>query len=155
MTHPLRRRDVQVLLLLALVAECAVIAYLVLNPSAAVPTTVVTRASDWLSRHGVPAGLADGDVVEFVLNAGMFVPTGMTLRLLVPRVPWWAWSAVGLAAAGTIELIQWGFLEGRSASWRDTWANTIGVAAGAAVVALIQLSVRLIRHSRRARLALL
>ena len=149
------RRVVVAALLVALVVEVAAIAWLVLNPSAAVPTTVVTRTSDWLARHGVPGPIADGDVVEFVLNAGMFVPLGATLKLLAPRVPWWAWTAVGFAVSGAIELTQWMLLEDRSESWRDVWANTLGLGLGAAVVAAAQVALRLTKARRNTRLAVL
>ena len=149
------RRHFQVILLIALVVETAVIAWLVLNPSAATPTAAVADVSAWLSGHHVPARLADGVVVEFVLNIAMFVPTGATLRLLIPRVPWWAWTGVGFVVAGAIEATQWLLLDDRSATWSDVWANTIGLGLGAALAALTQAALGALRRRRLTRLAVL
>ncbi|GAA1930651.1 VanZ family protein [Nocardioides marmoribigeumensis] len=143
-------------LLVALVVEAAVTAWLVLNPSPAAPSRAVLEISGWLSGHGVPDALADGDVVEFVCNIALFVPTGATLRLLVPRVPWWAWFGAGFVVSGAIELLQWGFLDARSATWRDVWANTLGFGLGAVCTVVVE-QVRRLRRRRRtnARLAAL
>lgn len=146
MRRALRRGELRALLWLALAVEAVVTAWLVLNPSPAVPTAAVLDLSEWLAGLGVPSRIADGSVVEFVLNVALFVPIGATLRLLVRPVPWWAWPVVGFVLSSAIELSQLAFLDARSATWRDVWANTIGLALGAAGAAA---AVLLWRQRRR------
>ncbi len=154
--HRITPRVLRGLLIAALVVEAVVMAWLVLNPSPAVPLQGgAVGISNAMSNHGVPDLFADTDVVEFVCNVALFVPMGATLALLVPRVPWWAWLGVGFVLSGAVELFQWGFLDGRSASWRDVWSNTIGLALGAALVAAAEHGVRRFRKGRRASVATL
>lgn len=118
-------------LLAALVVELVVMAWLLLNPSPAVPVRSVHGLAGWF----VDRGFGDLDTLpermEFVLNIAVFVPLGATLALLLPRVPWWTWLVVGLAAAGGVELTQYLLIDTRSAQWPDVWANAIGFAVGA------------------------
>jgi glycopeptide antibiotics resistance protein len=134
--HPLRHRFARWVLVVALVVQLVVLALIVLNPSPAVPTRVVLSLSYRLQQVGVPAALADGAVIEFALNVGMFVPLGITLALLLPRIPWWVWALVGLAISSLIEAAQLLFLSARSATLVDVWANTLGLAAGGLLVAI-------------------
>ncbi len=91
---------------------------------------------------GSPAGSPTRTRSSSSLNIVLFVPTGATLRLLVPRVPWWAWAGVGFAVSGAIELLQWGFLHDRTPTWRDVAANTLGLGLGAGFVAAVQVAAR-------------
>lgn len=143
--HKLGHRAVVGLLLTALVVEAVAIAWLVLNPSPAFPTRSVVVVTDWLAAHGFPSWVANEDRVEFSLNVALFVPTGATLRLLAPKVYWWVWIVVGFVVSGGIELFQLHYLDARSATWRDVWANTIGFGGGAALVAAVQLLWWLVR----------
>jgi VanZ family protein len=134
MPHPLSHRKARWALLAALVAQLAVLAYVVFHPDADMPSSVVRRVSAKLSSWGVPDLLADTELVEFALNVLMFVPIGATLALLLPRVPWWLWALVGLAASSSIEALQLVFLSDRSATLRDVAANTLGLVTGGWVV---------------------
>ncbi len=129
-------------LLVLLVVEIAGIAWLVLNPSPEVPTRSVLDLSAWLSAHGVPASLADPDLVEFGLNTVLFVPLGFLCALIFPRVRLLSWLLVGLVVSGALELAQAELLPLRSPSLRDITANTLGMLLGAGVVT----SVRWLLH---------
>ena len=153
--HRLGHRAVVSLLLVALVVEIAAISWLVLNPSPAAPTQAVLDVTAWLDARGFPPSIADPNRVEFALNVALFVPTGATLRLLLPRIWWWVWFVVGFAVSGGIELAQMHYLDARSATWRDVWANTIGFGGGAATIASVQLLWWLGRKLGRVRLAVL
>ena len=142
-------RHLRWLLVAALVVELAAIAWLVLNPSPAVPTEAVYDVSAVLDRLGLPGPLTDTDVVEFALNVALFVPLGMTVAVLLPRVPWWLWALVGLAASSGVEALQLVFLDARSATLKDIWANTLGMALGGfAASAWVGLARRRVHASR-------
>ena len=137
MNIPTTRRW-RIALLVALVLELVVIAWLVLNPSPAVPSAAVYDVSALLVTLGIPELLANTNLVEFALNVALFVPPGVTLALLLPKVPWWMWALVGLAASSTIEALQLFLLDDRSATLRDIWANTLGLGIGGLLVAAIR-----------------
>ena len=134
--RPPQHRTSRWLLLAALVVELVVVAWLVLNPSPAVPSAAVEDVSAALAAVGLPGWLTDTSLVEFVLNVGLFVPLGITLALLLPRVPWWMWMLIGLAVSSGIEALQLFFLADRSPTLRDVWANTLGLGLGALVTTL-------------------
>jgi hypothetical protein len=77
------------------------------------------------------------DVVEFSANVLLFAPLGVLLALAMPRhrllvVP------VALVVTGAIETGQAIFLDERTASLRDVVANTMGAAAGVAIVLIVE-----------------
>ncbi len=148
MTHPLQHRMWRWVLLAALVVELVAIAWLVLNPSPAVPSRAVLSLSYRLDQAGFPELLTDTSLIEFALNVALFVPLGVTLALLVPKVPWWVWGLFGFLASSAIEGIQLMLLDGRSATVRDIAANTVGLGLGAV---LAQLAMRIARRLPRSR----
>ena len=131
MKHPLQHRTWRWVLIVALVVELAAIAYLVFNPSPAVPTRAVYSLSYRLDNLGLPSLLTDPSVIEFLLNVALFVPLGATLALLAPKVPWWLWAVFGLLASAAVEGLQLMLLSDRTATLRDIAANTTGLGAGA------------------------
>ena len=132
--HPLQHRTWRWILLTALVVELVVMSYLVLNPSNAVPNSAIVKVTHGLQDVGVPAMIANTNVVEFLLNVALFVPLGATLALLAPKVQWWLWGLAGFLASSAVEGLQLMLLDGRTATVRDIAANTLGLAAGALLV---------------------
>jgi hypothetical protein len=118
-----------------LVVEYAGIAWLVLNPSPATPTSAVAGLSDAMARLGFPTWLADGSVVEFWLNVILFVPLGALSAMIWPRVRLWGWILAGLLFSSTLEWTQLQVLSERSSTSRDIIANTLGMALGAGLIA--------------------
>ena len=135
MTLPFQRRAWRSVLISVLLVEVLVVGWLVLNPSPATSYGAVETISDLLESWGVPQPIADTGLIEFVLNVAMFVPPGATLAVLLPRVAWWQLSLVGLAGSVGIEVLQL-LLPDRTASLSDVVANTVGLAAGALMVAV-------------------
>ena len=70
-----------------------------------------------------------------LLNVLLFVPLG-ALFVLLSRRPWWLGTVVAAAASGTIEAVQWLWLD-RQGTWSDVAANTLGAAIGALAVSLL------------------
>lgn len=122
-------------LLALLVIEYAGIAWLVLNPSPATPTSAVSGLSEIMLWLGIPTWLADGAVVEFWLNIILFVPLGFLSALIWPRVRLWGWVLAGFLLSSSLEWIQLQLLAERSSTSRDIIANTLGMTLGAALIA--------------------
>jgi hypothetical protein len=122
------------LLVALLVIEYAGIAWLVLNPSPATPSSAVAALSEAMFWLGFPTWLADGTVVEFWLNVILFVPLGALSALIWPRVRLWGWVLAGFLLSSTLEWLQLQLLSERSSTSRDIVANTLGMALGAGLV---------------------
>ena len=108
-------------------------AFLVFQPSAALPIRAVLKTHYFLLAHGAPRWAAAAGVWEFVYNVALFVPPFFVLLLLWPRVrvAWWVLGGLGLSVL--IEVTQASFLHGRDAQLRDVLANTLGALVGASL----------------------
>ena len=151
MRHPLQHRTWRWVLLTALVVELVAIAYLVFNPSPAVPSSAVQSLSYRLDNLGLPSLLTAPSVIEFLLNVALFIPLGATLALLVPKVAWWLWALFGFLASAAVEGLQLMLLSERTATVRDIAANTTGLAVGALLAKRLMAGVASVdgRSSRR------
>ncbi|ANH38216.1 VanZ like family protein [Nocardioides dokdonensis FR1436] len=130
-------------LAVALGAYCLFIAAIVLLPTGAVPSAVVTHVAGLADAMGTPARLTAGARIEFGLNALMVVPISALGGLLWPRWNWRDWTAAAFVASASVELIQGLFLPDRSATFVDVCANTLGGLMGALLVAV---TLRAARH---------
>ena len=117
-------------LICALVAYAAVLLFVLLNPSAAVPSGLVDRTVSLGGRMQVPAPLVDPTRVEFGLNVLAFMPVSFLGSLLRPRVTVSAWIAMGFVGSMLVEATQI-TLPDRSPTHSDVVANTLGAALGA------------------------
>jgi glycopeptide antibiotics resistance protein len=66
---------------------------------------------------------------EDFFNVTLFIPFGVLLPLLWPRIRWWT-VPIGVAASCAIELIQGAFLSWRSQSLVDVETNSLGAVIG-------------------------
>ena len=121
------------LLILALFVALCVGAFLVFQPSAALPIRAVLKTHYFLLAHGAPRWAAKAAVWEFVYNVALFVPPFFVLLLLWPRVRVLWWALGGLGVSTLIEITQAFFLHGRDAQVRDVVANTLGALIGASL----------------------
>lgn len=78
------------------------------------------------------------DEVESILNALLFVPLGVTLAILLPRMLWVLAPIAGLGASVAVEYAQ-AAIPGRVPDLGDVVWNTAGALAGAVVIALLRL----------------
>jgi glycopeptide antibiotics resistance protein len=113
------------------------LAFVLLGP-AAVPSSVVGGLTDLAQLVGVPAGIPSGGRVEFVTNAVMLMPVSALGLVAWPRTNWRDWTACAFVIAALAELAQAVLLRGRSATFVDIVANTLGGAAGAGLVGLVR-----------------
>lgn len=116
--------------MVALVLYALFLAFVTLSPSAGLQVAVVASSADVLSL-GLPDRLVTGSRVEMGLNALMVVPLTFLASLVLPRVRWQDWTAYGFLGACLVELVQGLALAGRSATFVDVVANTLGGAVGA------------------------
>jgi VanZ like family len=121
----------------ALGAYSLLLAFILLGPSAAVPTESVSYLARIAADVGVPGVLAVGTSVEFVCNILIIAPVSFLGAIVFPRLNWRDWTVVGLVLSGTVELCQALFLVARSASFEDVVANTLGAGLGAALYRLV------------------
>lgn len=133
----LQRRSVRTLLALLLLATLGTAAWIVFAPSNATPHNAILETARWLRERGVPARIADGDVVDFVLNIVLFGPLGFVGLLLWRRPGVLGWTALGCAASSGVEAYQLLALPARSGSFLDILANTAGALVGAALARLL------------------
>lgn len=123
----------------ALGAYSLFLAFILLGPSAAVPTESVSFLARIAGSVGVPPVLTAGNRVEFVCNILIIAPVSFLGATVFPRLNWRDWTVVGLVLSGSVELCQALFLVARSASFEDVVANTLGAGLGAALYRLVVL----------------
>ena len=107
------------------------LAFVLLNPSADVPSSSVLWLSEVASRIGVPAPLAEPSRVEFIANVLILVPLSFLGSALLPRLTWRDWAAYAFVLSGTVETVQAVLFPARSATFKDVVANTSGALLGA------------------------
>lgn len=122
----------------ALAAYLLFLAFVLLNPSAEVPSSSV----GFLVRVGealhLPAMLVVPERVEFGANVLILVPLSLLGSVvLATRLTWRDWTALGFVLSGCVELFQGLFLSGRQASFSDVVANTSGALLGALAFAAL------------------
>lgn len=137
------------MLLPAYAVYLAAVAYLVLSPKAEAASAGVTNVLAVLRAAGFVSVTASH--LEVALNVVLFVPFGLLGLLLLPRIPWWAWGPLGLAASGLLEASQWAFLPDRSPTVSDLVANTAGSLIGALSATLVRREVFETTSGRTAR----
>ena len=131
MTTPARRPRVPDPARWLLVAYGAVLALLLLAPSAAAPSWLVTTGSRLALKAGLPSAVAAPEPVEVLLNVAAFVPVSLLGSLLRPSLTWRDWTAIGFVASLLVEVVQAVVLDARSATHSDVVANTLGALLGA------------------------
>lgn len=89
-----------------------------------------------------PSRDADSNTLrEVIANFAFFVPFGIYVALLAPRVKWWAAALVFASASVLLEAGQFAFAVG-SSDVTDVITNTLGGLAGVGIVALLRARLR-------------
>lgn len=131
---PLRRR----LAAVALATYSVVLLGILLNPSSAPGSAAVDVVADLLTRMNVPSVLARPERVEFALNVAIFVPWAALAAAVWPSLNWRDWTAYGFAATAIVETGQALLLAGRTPTFSDVVANTLGALLGAMLVSALR-----------------
>lgn len=108
------------------------------------------RLSTWLTVYAVALALIGfwpDSRIEFGSNILLFVPLGVGVALLLPRMRYLV-LPVALLASLTIESAQAVFIAARTPSIHDILANVSGAALGLVGVALVE-AWRVVRRRRR------
>jgi hypothetical protein len=137
--------------LLILAAYLVLLAFVLLNPSADVPSSSVAWLSQVGTRAGLPAPLVEPSRVEFVCNVLILMPLSLLGSVLLPRLDWRDWTAYGFVLSGTVELLQAVLLPDRSATFSDVVANTSGILMGAVAYRLAVSAYDRFRYGRARR----
>jgi len=120
-----------------LVLYSAGLLYILLTPSAEVPTTSISWVAQRAARLGAPDWLLVPTRFEFVLNVLILIPATALGSVVWPRTNWRDWTAYGFVFAAGVELTQGLLLPARSAQFIDVVANGLGAFAGAVLVAFL------------------
>jgi glycopeptide antibiotics resistance protein len=122
----------------AVVGYSLLLLVVLLNPSA----TLYSRLFLWLAERvasaGAPLAWQDPTRIEFGLNALVFAPVALLGSLAWPKLSWRDWTAAGFVGSFAVEAIQALALDGRSATYVDVVANTLGALAGGLFVAAVR-----------------
>ena len=137
--------------LLILAAYLVFLAFVLLNPSADVPSSSVAWLSQVGTRAGLPAPLVEPSRVEFICNVLILIPLSLLGSVLLPRLDWRDWTAYGFVLSGTVELLQAVLLPDRSATFSDVVANTSGILMGAVAYRLAVSAYDRFRYGRARR----
>ena len=137
--------------LLILAAYLVLLAFVLLNPSADVPSSSVAWLSQVGTRAGLPAPLVDPSRVEFICNVLILMPLSLLGSVLLPRLDWRDWTAYGFVLSGTVEMLQAVLLPDRSATFSDVVANTSGILMGAVAYRLAVSAYDRFRYGRARR----
>jgi hypothetical protein len=137
--------------LLILAAYLVFLAFVLLNPSADVPSSSVAWLSQVGTRAGLPAPLVEPSRVEFICNVLILMPLSLLGSVLLPRLDWRDWTAYGFVLSGTVELLQAVLLPDRSATFSDVVANTSGILMGAVAYRLAVSAYDRFRYGRARR----
>ena len=119
-----------------LAAYLVFLAFVLLNPSADVPSSSVSWLSGVASRIGLPAQLAEPSRVEFIANVLILMPLSFLGSALLPRLTWRDWTAYAFVLSGSVEMVQAVLFPARSATFKDVVANTSGALLGAVAFTL-------------------
>jgi glycopeptide antibiotics resistance protein len=80
-------------------------------------------------------------LIQNVSNAGLFVPLGFLIAVVVVRRLWWLSPAICAVLSSGIELIQHFFIPNRVGSVADVVSNSVGSLIGAAFAVLLVMLV--------------
>jgi hypothetical protein len=122
----------------ALVAYMALAAWLLLSPTSAAPSAGVTWLDKLATGVGLPDSLISPGRIEFLSNIAVTAPVAVLAGLVWTRLNWRDWTAFGFVLSAGVELVQGVFLPGRSATFADVVANTLGMAVGGLVLDLLR-----------------
>ena len=129
----------------ALALYCLLLAFILLNPSAALPSSSVSLIAEVAEALWVPEVFLSGSRVEFVVNAVMFAPVSLLGSIVWKESTWRDWTAYVFLASGSAELVQGVLLSARSATFVDIVANTLGALAGGLLIWLVRRRTRVTR----------
>lgn len=118
----------------ALALYCFLLAVILLNPSAAGPSSSVAWVEDLGRALHLPEVLLSGSRVEFMMNAAMFVPVSLLGSIVWKTTTWRDWTAYAFLGSGLVEAVQGVLLSGRSATFVDVVANTLGALIGGLLI---------------------
>ena len=104
-------------------------------PASGGVTGVLGWMAELIGRLGAPV-YETYVVLEFLANIALFVPFGLLVAVVFPRLRPLAITALGFATSVTIELVQI-LLPTRFPTVSDVIANTLGAAIGCLVVAAV------------------
>lgn len=107
------------------------LAFVLLNPSAELPSRLVGWMADVGHEGRLPDRLLLPERVEFVANSLVIVPATATMAWLWPLRSWTTWTAYGYVGAMAVEGVQAVLLPDRSATYVDVVSNTLGALIGA------------------------
>lgn len=124
-------------LVLALVAYCCFLALVLLAPTSGDQSRAAGVLVDLGDQLGL-RGYTNQVRAEFIANALILMPASALGSLVWIRTNWRDWTACGFLLAGCVELAQGLVLAGRTASFTDVVANTLGAMGGALFVAVLR-----------------
>ena len=90
----------------------------------------------WVAIPGLPAELVY-DTLEVAANVALFVPFGVLVAIVVPRLRVWSTTLAGLGTSLLIEGVQLA-LPTRHSTVSDLVANTAGAFLGATAIAVLR-----------------
>ena len=117
------------------VGYAVVLAVILLNPSAQLPSGGVGFVERVLLDIGLGSHLVQGYRVEFVLNVAALVPVSLLGSLIWPHCNWRDWTAACFVLSMGVEAVQALVLVERSSTYVDVVANTAGAMIGALAIA--------------------
>jgi glycopeptide antibiotics resistance protein len=121
-----------------LVLNGAFLVFALLFPTSGVQSGGVSWLRRLLGTLGAPDAVANQMRLEFAMNAVIIAPVVFLGALLLPRYTWRDWTAIGFSGAMLVEMTQGMLMPGRSATFVDVVANTLGALLGAGCAALAQ-----------------
>ena len=116
---------------LALVVYLIFLAVVLLAPTSDVQSATLARTAAALHSLGVPAPLLITARLEFIANVLLVVPAAVLAAWIWRSVRWTTWTAYAFLGSLTVEGIQALLWTGRSATFSDVVANTLGGLLGA------------------------
>lgn len=105
-----------------------------LLPNAALPGVFVEELAEMGRRAGLPEALLTPTRAEFAANTLVFAPLTGLAALVWRSRSWTEWTTYGFMLSLMVEAVQGLALPGRSASFADVVANTMGALVGAVAV---------------------
>ena len=88
----------------------------------------------------------DYNTLEALSNVALYVPLGISLAVLLRRLPWWADALIGISVTAGVELTQRLLLPDRFGTWADVLHNSLCVLIGV----ISSRSIAALRSHRRA-----
>jgi len=122
----------------ALAVYCGVLAFILLSPSPAVAASSVAYLGEIGRALHAPDWMLIAARVEFMANATIAAPVSFLGSVVFRDSTWRDWTAYLFVTSGLIELVQGALLPGRSATFVDMVANTLGALMGAVLMLVIR-----------------